>query len=228
MPRARANIRAKFRAQIETGVNLVVITSAPAATSSPAMVSSRGSPAATRLPNAMTRMMIVTGHDSISDLSMADRLALLKLAHRALSPVRVTLTAAVDRAASFGCTASAASTILLESPAAPAVMMAVRPSLEIETPACGGTTVGHAGVAAEHAGRLGHGGLRPGVGRDRAVMVDDHDLQARRPEAGEVLLDDRPVRRRTDCSMPAIPPRRVRSRRGRRRTRRRRGPGAMR
>src|SRR5271166_2625417 len=141
MPRASANISAKLSAQMETGVNLVVITSAPAATSSPAMVSKSGSPAATRLPNAMIRMMIVTGHDSISDFSMADRLAVLKSAHRALSPVKVTLTPEDDNAANFGCTESAASTILLESAAAPAVMIAVRPSLEIETPACGGTTV---------------------------------------------------------------------------------------
>ena len=103
MPRARANIRAKLRAQMDTGVNLVVITRAPAATSSPAMVRRRGSPAATRLPKAMIRMMIVTGHDSISDLSMADRLAVLKLAHRALSPVSVTETPDEDSAASFGC-----------------------------------------------------------------------------------------------------------------------------
>ena len=147
MPRARANIRAKLSAQIDTGVNLVVITSAPAATSSPAMVSSSGRPAATRLPKAMTRMMMVTGHDSISDLSMAERLAVLKLAHRALSPVRVTLTPAEDNAASFGATASAASTILLEFAAAPAVMMAVRPSREMETPAWGGTTVDTRGSA---------------------------------------------------------------------------------
>src|SRR5665213_4538675 len=141
MPRARANIRAKLRAQIDTGVNLVVITNAPAATSSLGMVRRSGSPAATRLPKAMTRMMIVTGHDSISDFSIADRLAVLKSAHRALSPVKVTLTPEVDRAARFGCAASAACTILLESAADPAVMMAVRPSREIETPACGGTTV---------------------------------------------------------------------------------------
>ena len=135
MPRARANISAKLSAQMETGMNLVVITSAPAATSRPAMVNSSGSPAATRLPKAMTRMMIVTGHDSISERNMAERLAVLKSAHRALSPVRVTVTPDEDRAASFGSTASAACTILLEFAAAPAVMMAVRPSCEIETPA---------------------------------------------------------------------------------------------
>ena len=135
MPRARANIRAKLSAQMETGVNLVVMTSAPAATSSPAMVRSRGSPAATRLPKAMTRMMIVTGHESISERSMAERLAVLKFAHRALSPVRVTVTPDEDSAASFGCTESAACTILLEFAADPAVMTAVRPSRDSETPA---------------------------------------------------------------------------------------------
>ena len=91
MPRASANIKAKLRAQIETGVNFVVITSAPAAAGRPAMVRSRGRPAATRLPNTMTKMMMVTGHESSSDRSMADRLALLKLDHRALSPVNVTV-----------------------------------------------------------------------------------------------------------------------------------------
>ena len=135
MPRARANINAKLRAQMETGMNLVVMTSAPAATRRPAMVKSSGSPAATRLPKAMTKMMIVTGHDNISERSMAERLALLKLAHRALSPVRVTVTPDDDRAASFGCTESAACTILFEFAAAPAVMTAVRPSRETETPA---------------------------------------------------------------------------------------------
>src|SRR5664280_439893 len=134
-------MRAKLSAQMETGVNFVVMTSAPAATSRPAIVSSSGNPAATRLPKAITRMMIVTGHDSISDRSMADRFAVLKSAHRALSPVRVTLTPDEDRAASFGSAASAACTTLLESAADPAVMIAVRPSPEIETPAWGRTTV---------------------------------------------------------------------------------------
>ncbi len=134
-------MRAKLSAQMETGVNLVVMTRAPAATNRPAIVSSSGRPAATKLPKAITRMMIVTGQDSISDRSMADRLAVLKSAHRALSPVRVTVTPDEDSAASFGSTASAACTILLESAADPAVMMAVRPSREIETGACGGTTV---------------------------------------------------------------------------------------
>jgi hypothetical protein len=79
--------------------------------------------------------MIVTGHDSISERSIAERFAVLKSAHRALSPVNVTEILDVDSALSGAATASAACTILLESAAAPAVMIAVRPSREIETPA---------------------------------------------------------------------------------------------
>ena len=141
MPRARANINAKLSAQMETGMNLVVMTRAPAATSRPTIVNSRGSPAATRLPKAMTRMMIVTGHESISERNMAERLAVLKSAHNALSPVKVTVTPDEDRAANFGSTASAACTISFEFAAAPAVTIAVRPSRDTETPARGGTTV---------------------------------------------------------------------------------------
>src|ERR1035437_2603488 len=141
MPSASANMRAKLRAQMETGVNLVVMTRAPAATRRPAMVKSKGSPAATRLPKAMTRIMIVTGQDSNSERSMAERLAVLKLAHRALSPVRVTETLEVDNAPREVATASAACTILLESAREPAVMTAVRPSCDREMPACGATTV---------------------------------------------------------------------------------------
>ena len=141
MPRARANIRAKLRAQIDTGVNFVVITSAPAATNSPAIVRRRGRPAATRLPKAMTKMMMVTGHDSISERNMADRLALLKLDHRALSPVKVTVIPGRDSAPRGAASASAALTMSFELAAAPAVITAVRPSRDSETPAWGCTTV---------------------------------------------------------------------------------------
>ncbi len=72
---------------METGVSSVARTRAPAAIIKPTMVSRRGRPAATRLPKTITRMAIVTGHDSISERSMADLLASLKLAHSALSPV---------------------------------------------------------------------------------------------------------------------------------------------
>ena len=105
------------------------------------MVKSSGRPAATRLPKAMIKMMIVTGHESISERNMAERLAVLKLAQRALSPVNVTATLEVESLLNGVATASAACTILLESAADPAVMTAVRPSRDSETPACGGTTV---------------------------------------------------------------------------------------
>jgi hypothetical protein len=141
MPRARANISAKLSAQIETGKRCVEITSAPAATSSPTMVKSSGRPAATRLPKAMTRMIIVTGHESISERIIAERFALLKSAHSALSPVSVTLTPVVESFSSGAANASAALTISLVPTADPAVMTAVRPSREIDVPAWGSTTV---------------------------------------------------------------------------------------
>jgi hypothetical protein len=59
------------------------------------MVNMSGRPAATRLPNATARMASVTGHESISERIIAEWLALLKLAHKALSPVRVAVTVGV-------------------------------------------------------------------------------------------------------------------------------------
>src|SRR5665213_622850 len=135
MPSAKANMSAKLRAQMETGVNFVVITSAPAATNRPAMVRSRGRPAATRLPKAMTKMMMVTGHESSSERSMADRLALLKLDHRALSPVDVTVMPGRDNALRGVARESAAFTISFELAPAPAVITAVRPSRDKDGPA---------------------------------------------------------------------------------------------
>ncbi len=85
-------MRAKLRAQMDTGATLSASTRAPAATRRPAMVSIRGRPAATRLPKAMASMAMVTGHDSSSERIMAEWLAELKLAHSALSPVRVAVT----------------------------------------------------------------------------------------------------------------------------------------
>src|SRR5487761_1989908 len=96
MPRARANIIAKFSAQMLTGAMWVDSTRAPAALSRPTMVSISGSPAATRLPNAITSTIIVTGQDSISDLIIAAWLTLLKFAQSALEPVRFTETAPLD------------------------------------------------------------------------------------------------------------------------------------
>ncbi len=110
------------------------------------MVSRSGRPAATRLPKTMTRMAIVTGHDSISERSMAERLASLKLAHSALSPVRVTETPGRDSCWSGPSREPAAFTMALGSAPAPAVTMAVRPFLESEAPGCGGATVETSGL----------------------------------------------------------------------------------
>ena len=140
MPSARANIIAKFSAQMLTGATWVDSTSAPAAESSPTMVSISGRPAATRLPNARTSTNIVTGQDSISDRIIAEWLTLLKFAHRALDPVRSTETVDVDRRVIGLVRASAARTMSLALAFAPPWMMPVVPSLDSETPGCGGTT----------------------------------------------------------------------------------------
>ena len=140
-------MRAKFSAQMDTGVTWVVSTRAPAATMRPTMVSSSGRPAATRLPKTMIKMAIVTGHDSISERSMAERLALLKSAHRALSPVSVTEMPGRARFESGPLRESAAFTMALGSAAAPAVTMAVRPSRDSETPGRGSDTVDTSGLA---------------------------------------------------------------------------------
>src|SRR6266702_8293076 len=120
MPRARANIIAKFSAQMLTGATWVDKTSAPAAVSRPTMVSISGSPAATRLPKAITSTISVTGQDSTSDLIIAEWLTVLKFDHRALEPVRSTDTEAVDSFVIGRVRSSAARTIVLESAFAPA------------------------------------------------------------------------------------------------------------
>ena len=63
MPSASANISAKFIAQIETSNPCVSRASRPAEVTRPRIVSISGSPAATSVPNASTRMIIVTGHE---------------------------------------------------------------------------------------------------------------------------------------------------------------------
>ncbi len=70
--------------------------------------------------------------------------------------------------------------------------MAVRPSLEIETPAWGGTTVETPRIARSTPVALATAACASGVRGDRAVVVDDDHLEAGGTEAGEVLLDDGP------------------------------------
>src|SRR3954447_21916481 len=94
MPSARANISAKFIAQIETLRTSVSRYNDPAAATSPTRVSINGRPAATNEPNATRRISSVTGHDITSDLSIAERFAALKSDHIAEAPVRFTSTPA--------------------------------------------------------------------------------------------------------------------------------------
>ena len=128
MPRARANIIAKFIAQMETGTNWLIRTSEPAEATRPAMVRIKGSPAATRAPKARTRIASVTGQENISDLSIASRLASLKSDHSREAPVGLTWMLSVDRSCSGPFRSSATRTISLGSALAPASRTAVLPS----------------------------------------------------------------------------------------------------
>ena len=140
MPSASANISAKFIAQIEMSSNWVARYSEPAEATRPRIVSISGSPAATSEPKASTRITIVTGQLKSSDFIIAVRLAVLKSDHMPLAPVSETCTPSPCRPCSCVLRSSAARTIVLASAAAPACTIAVWPSREIDTPACGATT----------------------------------------------------------------------------------------
>ena len=133
---------AKFIAQIETSATCAARKSEPAAATSPRIVSISGSPAATSDPNASTRIASVTGHEISSDFIIASRLAVLKSDQRPEAPVSATSTSAPPASASSPFSSSAARTMSVGLPAAPAWTIAVWPSREIETPARGGTTDG--------------------------------------------------------------------------------------
>ena len=87
MPTASANIRAKFIAQIVIPVSRLAIQSAPAAATSPEMESSSGIPAAASEPNASSSTAIVSGHDVISERSIAALFSSLNSDHSAGEPV---------------------------------------------------------------------------------------------------------------------------------------------
>ncbi len=140
MPRASANMSAKFIAQIETSKPRVSSASRPAEATSPRIVSISGSPAATSDPKAKTRMIIVTGHENSSDFIIAVRLAVLKSLHIPEAPVNETVVPFVPSARSLPFSESAAATIAVGSPLAPAVMIAVCRSCEIDAPGCGADT----------------------------------------------------------------------------------------
>ncbi len=140
MPSASANISAKFIAQIEISKPCVSSASRPAEETRPRIVSSSGSPAATSEPNASTRMTIVTGHEKSSDFIIAVRFAVLKSLHIPEAPVRATLTSPLPSACSLPFSESAAATIAVGSPPAPAVTIAVCRSAEIVEPGRGPST----------------------------------------------------------------------------------------
>src|SRR5665213_2113670 len=127
-------------AQIEMGVILVKRSNMPAALKRPAMVSSRGRPAATSEPKASTKMASVTGQENISDLIMAVRFAVLKSDQSTDAPVAVTVIPLEPSAARGPFSASAARTIVLGSAAAPPSTIAVLPFVLIEIPGTGDTT----------------------------------------------------------------------------------------
>ena len=137
MPSASANISAKFIAQIEISKPCVRIARSPADARSPRIVKRRGRPAAASEPNASTRIASVTGHEMTSDFIIALRFAVLKSLHIPEAPVSETLTPEAPAAASFDLSVSAAATIAVGSPFAPAVTRAVWPSAEMLEPARG-------------------------------------------------------------------------------------------
>ena len=126
---------AKFIAQIEISKPCVSTVSRPAEATRPRIVSISGRPAATSDPKASTRISIVTGQEKSSDFIIAVRFAVLKSLHIPEAPVRETLTSALPAAFSFDFSASAAATIVVGSPLAPAVTTAVWPSAEMLVPA---------------------------------------------------------------------------------------------
>ena len=138
MPRARANISAKFIAHTEIGVTVLSSTRAPADATRPARVSISGRPAATRLPKASTRISSVTGQDIISAFIIASWLAWLKSLHSIDWPVGRTSMVSVPRAVMRSERSSARRTMSSVSAAAPAMRMPVCPSSLTVTPGVGG------------------------------------------------------------------------------------------
>ena len=92
MPRASANISAKFIAQIEMSSTCVPRYSEPADATRPRIVSISGRPAATSEPKASSRMASVTGQEMSSDFIIAVLLASLKSDHMPEAPVSETWT----------------------------------------------------------------------------------------------------------------------------------------
>ena len=139
-------------------------TREPAEATRPARVSSSGSPAATSAPKARTRMARVTGQETISDFSIASRLASLKSDHSSEEPVGFTSMPSPERSCSGPLRSVATRTISLVSAPAPARTMAVEPSWLRVAPGWGATTSAMRGSASSWAVDRGqHLGARPSV-----------------------------------------------------------------
>ncbi len=82
----------------------------------------------------------MTGQENNSDFIIAVRLAVLKSDHMPDAPVRLTATSPVPEAFSLPFRSSAAATISVVEPFAPALTITVCPSCEIENPARGSAT----------------------------------------------------------------------------------------
>ncbi len=154
---------AKFIDQIDTSNRCVIRKRLPADAISPRIVRRSGSPAATSEPNARSRIASVTGHEMISDFSIAFLFASLKSDHIPGAPVSETVVEPLERSASLPLRSSAARTISVGPAAAPPLRITVWPSCDT----CGGATDETRGVGLEDL-------LRPGDGRiEVARAVDD-------------------------------------------------------
>ena len=176
-------------AQIETSNIWAARNSAPADETSPRIVSSSGRPAATRAPNASTRMASVTGQLMSSERIIASRLAVLKSDHIPEAPVRLTVTWSVEALPSGPFRSSAARTISIGSAADPPMTMAVCPSEEIVAPFWGGVTDATRASERRMASAARDRGREEGIGGGEGRRVDDHHQPGARV-AREVTLDE--------------------------------------
>ena len=137
-----------------------------------------------------TRMRSVTGHDSSSERNMARRSTALKSAQQALSPVSLTEMPGRNRSWSGRARASAARTMALGSPAAPAVIIPC-PAVggERRRRAVGGPRPSTRGSARSSEAAVATHGLSSAIGGDGHAFVDDDDLQAGRAQASKLSLN---------------------------------------
>ncbi len=140
MPTASANISAKFIAQIVIPVRRLASQSAPAVATSPEMDRTRGMPAAASEPKARSSTAIVSGHEVISERSIAALFSSLNSDHSAADPVRSSWTPSDAEESRRFWTRPAALTISAVPAPAPPLTTATWPSGEIDSPARGRRT----------------------------------------------------------------------------------------